>query len=30
MNPAKEGAKLDKKGIKYSAERGDKSFFNKR
>jgi hypothetical protein len=30
MNPAADGAKLDRKGIKYSGERGVKSFFNKR
>ena len=30
INPAAEGAKLDRKGIKYSSEKGNKSFFTKR
>ena len=29
-NPAKEGAILDRKGIKYSGERGTKTFFKRR
>ena len=30
VNPAAEGAKLDRKGLKYSGQKGDKKFFSKR
>ena len=30
MNPAAEGAKLDRKGVKYSGEKGNNTFFQKR
>ena len=30
LNPAAEGAKLDRKGVKYSSEKGNKNFFEKR
>ena len=30
LNPAAEGAKLDRKGVKYSGEKGTKTFFSKR
>lgn len=30
VNPAAEGAKLDRKGVKYSGEKGNKTFFSKR
>lgn len=30
VNPAAEGAKLDRKGVRYSGDKGNKTFFSKR